>query len=150
MEGNSKARQYAYRVLKIRPRSIFELREKLKSKGFGPEVIEATLTDLIQKKLLDDRAFTASWIQYRLARPFGFRRICLELRDKGIAEDLIAAGMDAAKKEFSEEQTVAELAHRRAGKLGALEPLKRKKRIFDYLIRRGFPVDVVIRAVKIL
>ena len=39
--------------------------------------------------LLDDRAFTKSWINYRLARPFGFRRIIQELKAKGIDQEII-------------------------------------------------------------
>ena len=76
------AKAAALRFLKIRPRSIAELKEKLGGKGFSPTEIEAVVLDLMASGLLDDRAFTKSWINYRLARPFGFRRINQELKDK--------------------------------------------------------------------
>src|ERR1700679_2855486 len=79
----------ALRFLKIRPRSIAELREKLELKSFSKEEIEAVLHELIASGLLDDRAFTRSWINYRLARPFGFRRIIQELHFKGFDQELI-------------------------------------------------------------
>src|ERR1039457_7156524 len=79
----------ALRFLKIRPRSIAELKEKLKGKGFSLTEIDIVLNDLIASGILDDRAFTKSWINYRLARPFGFRRIIQELKIKGIDQEII-------------------------------------------------------------
>ena len=52
------ARQVALRFLKIRPRSVAELKSKLETKGFEAKDIEATLEWLGQIQYLDDRAFT--------------------------------------------------------------------------------------------
>src|SRR4051812_9494768 len=78
-------RTAALRFLKIRPRSVFELRRKLAAKSYESSDIDEAVGYLQSVRLLDDRAFTASWIAYRLARPFGFRRIVTELQQKGIA-----------------------------------------------------------------
>ena len=146
--GPVSCRQAALRFLKIRPRSIFELQGKLQDKGFTSEDIQAAVRYLLDIKLLDDRAFTVSWIQYRLARPFGFRRICRELKDKGVAQELIDQSIEEVKGEYSEASVVFELAQRKAQRLMGIDPQKRKKRIFDFLIRRGFPVDMAMKAIK--
>ncbi len=141
-------RPWALRFLKIRPRSVAELKEKLEKKGFEAQDIDNALGWLQSTKLLDDRAFTKSWIQYRLARPFGFRRIVLELKDKGIDPGIIEEEIDAVKPHVDESRTALELARRRWQRLTGIEPLKKKKRIFDFLSRRGFSPDVIFKVLK--
>ena len=141
-------RQSALRFLKVRPRSVAELKNKLERKGFEAQEIETTLQWLINTKLLNDRSFTKSWIQYRLARPFGFRRIIGELKAKGIADEIIEQTIAQFKEEYIEGDVILDLAKRRAQRLTGLEPLKRKKRIYDFLIRRGFAVGEVMKVIK--
>lgn len=138
----------ALRYLKIRPRSVFELAEKLKRKGFIQKDIDETITRLINMKLLNDRAFADEWIRYRLARPFGFLRIIRELKEKGVSQELIESAVSQAKGRYSETDSVVELAKRRASRIAGLNPDKRNKRIFDFLIRRGFKADEAIKAIK--
>ena len=137
----------ALRYLKIRPRSIEELKEKLGGKGFSENEIETTVHDLIASKLLDDRAFTKSWINYRLARPFGFRRIIQELRAKAVDQEIIDQAV-AEIEGYSAEKAATELAQRRWQRLPDVEPDKKKKRVLDFLLRRGFDADIVMRVVK--
>ena len=138
----------ALKFLKIRPRSVAELREKLENKGFGPQEIKEAIAYLESNKLLDDRAFTVSWIMHRLARPFGFRRIIIELKQKGIADKIIVQAVTAAKSEYAEGDIVLELAQRRAERIRGVDGQKKKKRIGGFLLRRGFAADVVMKVLK--
>jgi len=138
----------ALRFLKIRPRSIGELKEKLKVKGFLRDEIEATVLDLTASGFLDDRAFTKSWIRYRLARPFGFKRIIAELKDKGIDPETIEQAITEVKGEINPESMAMDLARRRWQRLSDLDPVKKKKRVMDFLLRRGFEADVVLKVIK--
>ena len=143
------AKAAALRFLKIRPRSIAELKEKLQIKGFSSTDIETTVVDLMASGLLDDRAFTKSWINYRLARPFGFRRIILELKAKGIDPEIIEQVVDEIKdSSYSPEIVALELAKRRWHRLPDIDPVKKKKRVLDFLLRRGFDADVAIKIVN--
>ena len=146
MGKNAKAA--ALRFLKIRPRSIAELKEKLEVKGFSSTEIEKTVLDLLASGLLDDRAFTKSWINYRLARPFGFRRIIQELKAKGIDQETIEQAVAEIKGSYNPEDVALELARRRWQRLPAIDPLKKKKRVLDFLLRRGFEADISIKVVK--
>ena len=98
--------------------------------------------------LLDDRAFTKSWISYRLARPFGFRRIIQELKDKGIDQETIEQAVTEVKGSYNPENVALELAQRRWQRLPAIDPEKKKKRVMDFLLRRGFEADVVLKVLK--
>ena len=144
----SPCRAAALRFLKIRPRSIKELEVKLEDKGFAASEIAEAVEYCRQSRLLDDRAFTVAWVQYRLARPFGFQRIIRELKEKGVEESIIAQAIGRAKEEFSEEEAARALAQRRAERLTGIDPVKRKKRVLDFLIRRGFPMEAAYRAIK--
>jgi regulatory protein len=141
------AKAAALRFLKIRPRSIAELKEKLGVKGFSGTEIEAVVHDLIASGLLDDRAFTKSWINYRLARPFGFRRIVQELKAKGIDQEIIDQTL-AEVEGYSPENVALDLAQRRWQRMPAIEPEKKKKRVMDFLLRRGFDANIVIKVMK--
>ena len=142
------ARVAALRFLKIRPRSVGELKEKLKNKNFSREEIEATIEYLTEIKLLDDRAFTKSWIAYRLSRPFGFRRIYSELSSKGVAKEIIEEAIAQAKGQYAETDVILELARRRWSRLSGIDLQKKKKRVGDFLLRRGFPMDAVIKVLR--
>ena len=138
----------ALRFLKIRPRSIFELKEKLKLKGFSESEIATTINDLIASGLLDDRAFTKSWINYRLARPFGFKRVIQELKAKGIDQEIIEQAVAQVDESYSSEKVALELAKRRWQRLPAIDLQKKKKRVLDFLLRRGFDADVALKVLR--
>ena len=138
----------ALRFLKIRPRSIAELKEKLGAKGFSSLEIGTAVQELIASGLLDDRAFTRSWINYRLARPFGFRRIIQELKLKGIDQEIIEQAVIEIKESYNPEKTALELAQRRWQRSPDIDPLKKKKRVLDFLLRRGFDAGIAMKVLK--
>ncbi len=141
-------RTSALRFLKIRPRAVEELKVKLEAKGFEEKDITETLKWLQDIQLLDDRAFTKSWIQYRLARPFGFMRIIRELKQKGVSDDIIQEAVASAREDYSSEETALEVAKRRWQRFSSIDPQKRKKRIHDFLLRRGFAPSDVLKVIK--
>ncbi len=57
MQDLSRARADALRLLKLRPRSERELKQRLGLKGFTPPVIDAVLKELREKGLVDDALF---------------------------------------------------------------------------------------------
>jgi len=144
----SKVKTSAFRFLKIRQRSVFELRQKLIGKGYEKATVDETVAFLLDKKFLDDQSFAKAWIRYRQARPYGAQRIRMELRQKGIDDEIIQDELAQAFGEFAEQEVVLELAQRRALRYKDLDPVKRKKRVFDFLARRGFGLDAITKAVR--
>ena len=144
----SKAKTIAFRSLKIRERSVLELREKLVLKKVPKDTIDQTIKFLLTKKFLDDRTFARNWIRYRRARPFGPKRIKLELRQKGVDDEIIAQELEDAFTGFNQEEVVQELASRRAARYRDEEPIKRKRKVFDFLARRGFSLEMITKAIR--
>lgn len=138
-----KAKDYAFLLLKFRARSEKEIYTRLKKKKFKETTIKETLTFLKDEGFIDDRLFARSWIESRLKKSLGLGRIRGELRLKGIDQKIIDKAISQAGKTYSEEDRVAEIAARRFSRLTNLEPPVAKRRIYTYLLRRGFTPEIV-------
>ena len=75
----------AGRFLEVRSRSISEVRRRLTSAGYRPELVDGAIAKLVDFGMLDDDTFARVWVESRdRARPRGERAIREELRLKGI------------------------------------------------------------------
>lgn len=143
-EPLEKAKNYAFLLLKFRQRSAKEITQRLKQKNFDDSVIKETLSFLKRQGFVDDESFAKAWIDSRLKKPLGLRRIKEELRIKGIDTDIIESNLKKIKQDYLEEEVVARIAADRLSKLKGIEPQKAKRRTFAYLLRRGFSPEVIL------
>lgn len=143
-----KAKGYAFLLLKFRLRSEKELYSRLKKKKFTSQVITETLSFLKEKNFINDSSFAHAWIESRLKRPLGLNRIRQELKIKGIDKEIIESEIRQVKEDYSEEEIVKEIAQEKFNKLKGIEPEKAKRRVFSYLLRRGFSSDTVNDVVR--
>ena len=144
----NEALQYAFRLLKFRPRSEYELRQRLKRRGFPESIVKETLLFLKAKGLVDDLEFARIWVESRIKKPLGINRLKQELRIKGIDKELIEQVVEGVGSKYSEEEIINDLVHRRWEKLKHIQPQKAKRRLFLYLLRRGFSLDKVQEAIN--
>ena len=70
-----KAKDAAYYYLSFRARSVKEVRDKLAQKDYAAEIIEQVVADLERQQLLDDRDFARRWVEARLRRANGSRKL---------------------------------------------------------------------------
>jgi regulatory protein len=143
-----KALEYAFLLLKYRLRSEQELRLRMKRKKFAPETIERAITFLKEKKFIDDAIFAKAWMESRLIRPLGLRRIQQELKLKGVNSAIISACISKAKETYSETDTIKEIARLKLSKLKGVEPRAAKRRVYAYLLRRGFSPDAIYEVIN--
>jgi regulatory protein len=138
-----KAREYAFLLLKFRLRSEKEIYARLKNKKFPEEIIKETISFLKEKRFIDDEVFAKSWIDSRLKRPLGLGRIEQELKTKGIDKEIIELELARIKKDYPEEEIIKQIVQDKFAKLKDVEPRKAKRRLYAYLLRRGFSSDSV-------
>jgi len=143
-----KAKEIVFRLLKFRPRSEKEIRDKLQQKKIPEETIEQAIAYFKQLQLLDDRQFAQNWIRTRLRKPLGLTRIRFELKTKGVPDNIIKEELESNFDAEAEYEIVLDLAKRRATKYQRVEPLKRKRRLFEYLARRGFNSGIIQKVIK--
>lgn len=139
-----KAKNYAFLFLKFRQRSEKELRQRLEKKKFSEEIIEKAISFLKDKGFIDDNYFAKSWIESRINKPLGIRRLKQELIIKGVDKAIIDSLINEIKNNYSEEEIVIRIAKDRFNKLKGCDPEKAIKRIYAYLLRRGFSPETVI------
>lgn len=131
-------------LLKFRLRSENELHGRLKKKKFAEPAIRKAIDFLKEKRFIDDAVFASAWVDARLKKGMGPRRIARELAFKGIDKRLIEGELARIKEDYPEDETALEIALRKKEKMKDIDPQKMRQRIYGYLIRRGFSPDTVI------
>lgn len=139
----NKAKNHAFRLLKFRMRSEKELVSRLKQRNFDNSVINEVISYLKDIGLVDDETFTRMWIESRIKKPLGLNRLRTELKLKGIRSEIIDDTLSQIKERFNEEEAIAKLAQRKLSSLKGLEPYKAKRRLYAYLVQRGFTCDAI-------
>ena len=137
--------------LSVRPRSVAEVRRRLRHLGYRHELVEQAVERLVEFGYLDDEAFARGWVESRdRARPRGEAALRRELSLKGVDR----ATVDALLEERSGQRTgdpasagaggadraAAErlLARRRATLEREQDPVKRRQKEYALLARKGF------------
>lgn len=140
-------RQAALRLLRYRDRSVREMRERLKKKGYDRNLIEREIERLIQERLLDDARFTGVWIRHKLAISHkGKRLIAAELGAKGIDAELFRKVWSEHLEDEIRSAREWVLAHAKG--YGLLELFERRGRIREGLYRRGYSQEAADAALK--
>ncbi len=144
-----KAKDYAYRLLSYRQRSTQELRERLDKKGFTPKAIKKTIEYLSQLNYLNDENFAKFWIQTKIqSKPLGWSLMRYQLRQKGVTEEVLEKVSSDFLGQYNEVDAAKKLATSRRKRYKGLESLKLKKRLYDYLCRRGFSQEAILQAIE--
>lgn len=85
----------ALRLLGRREHSREELRKKLRKREWPADRVEALLDRLEQEGALSDLRFARSWVRHRAGRGLGPTRIRSELRQRGVAPEVVARAFQA-------------------------------------------------------
>lgn len=130
----------ALRYLSSRPRSEAELRLKLHRRSFADSTIAQVVAELREKHLVDDLAFARFWRENREAfSPRSRRLVARELREKGIAAEIIIQAMVGLDDEVEARQA----AQRKLRSLSGLPGPKFRQRLGSFLRYRGFDYEVI-------
>ncbi|MGK0399606.1 MAG: regulatory protein [Gammaproteobacteria bacterium] len=136
------ARNKAMDLLARREHSTHELRQKLKQREFDHEEIELALEVLQQNNLQSDAQFTESYINNRVNAGLGPIKIIHELRQKGVASELIDEQMSVLSIDWNES-----LEQQRIKKYGLQIPndYSQKMKQARFLQNKGFSTESVMR-----
>jgi len=138
------ARQRALRRLARRDHSEAELRRALARNGFATDVIDATLARLRSEKYLDDEGFASRFARSRVQHQgLGRNRVRQALRARGVSRAIIEKGVAEALQDVSETEVLESLARRYWRQHVRDEPLQRIRKLWVFLLRRGFPAGLV-------
>ena len=143
--GLTRCLNAAYRFLSYRPRSEVEMKDRLHRRGFEDSKIEIVINKLKEQNLLDDTAFAQFWKENRqMFRPRSQRLTRMELRKKGVADEII----DEVTEKLDDMESAYQAALSKAQLLPKQEYEVFRRRLGDYLKRRGFGYAVINQTVK--
>ena len=138
---DEKAYQEALHFLSYRMRSTREIEHYLRQNGYSEEIVSVVTERLERSGILNDTAFANSWVENRdTFRPRSRRLLSMELRQKGIPEEVIELSLTEAP---SDEELAYQAALKQARKLEHMERLEFRRKLSGFLARRGFSYDTI-------
>ncbi len=145
-----KTMERALRLLSFKPRSIAELRERLLEKIWAEQaVVDQVIERLKELRYLDDEQLAASYASSRLTiKPLGRQRLRRDLQRKKIPAQIAEQTLDRVYEGQAEEELIDRAIAKRLRLKGAPTTPEQSKKLFDYLMRRGFSYQLVLRKVR--
>lgn len=139
-DARERAYQQSMLFLSYRARSESEIRKNLRKHEIPEAVIEQTLERLRQDGLANDDQFAQAWVENRATfRPRSRRMMAMELKQKGLADEAI----QSAIQNVDDDASAYEAAQKRAARYKGLEWNDFRKKLSEFLARRGYSYSVI-------
>ena len=133
------AKDSAYRLLSYRMRSVSEMKKRLKDKSFSTDEIENTIDHLLKLNYLTDqeffRAFSNEKVKLKKIGPFLLKS---DLFKHGLDTELIDNCINEIYNQYNIQDLIEFHLEKKKIIKNELLDKKDKKRLDNYLIRKGF------------
>jgi len=147
MKKKLSLQKYLNLLLKVRLRSQFEIEQRLKRKGYSEKEISGAIEELKKDNLINDKRFAYAWINNReLLKPSGKRLLTLELRQKGVASEIIEEVL-SFDNEY-ELELAKQALERKIRIYQNLDQFKQKQKALAFLSRRGFSYGIAREVIE--
>lgn len=144
VQSEMEAEKIALNYLSYKPRSINEVKKKLFSKKIAYSVIDLTIEKMKKYGYLDDEKYARDWIEERIrTRGFSPSKIKSELFLKGISKEIIENNLSEIYTPELEIKTAKRIAKKQMRKYKNLDEKVIKRRIINFLLRRGYNYSVI-------
>jgi len=127
----------------IMDRCQFQVINKLKSYGVSNALTDEILIELIQNNYVDEERFARSYCsgKFKIKR-WGRKKIAFELSKLKVSKSCIELGMTEIDN-VDYIDTITHLIHKKLSLLKDKNTFTRKKKVVDYMLRKGFESDIV-------
>jgi regulatory protein len=116
-------------------------------RGFTPDAAADALARLDRQGLLDDLAAARSAVRLRGVR-YGRARVERELKARGFTRETMAAAFEAEGGADRERESLERLFRKLWKTRADLAPALRRRRVFESLVRRGFPAERISEIIR--
>ncbi len=125
-----------------------DIEDKLNTMKLIPEAKEKVILHLLEYNFLNEERFAKSYARGKFnIKKWGKQRILRELKFRRISEyNLKTALKEISEKEYL--QTFHELAEKKCNTLNETDKNKKRKKLVDYLLYRGWETDLVYEKVN--
>lgn len=137
-----KAQDTALHFIGYKMRTVQEIRRKLAEKEFAEETIEEVIAFLEKYGYADDREYCRKYIREKLRmKPKSGYALKIELRQRGISSRIIEEVM--GETEMDEAGDAFHWLERKSRGQWPPENEKKKKQLYDFLLRKGYSYDII-------
>jgi regulatory protein len=127
------ATRLGFDLLSRRPRTEQELHRAL-ARRFGDEAAAGAVERMRELGYLDDAAWAKQYVASGASAVRGKALLKHELRHRGVADPLVADALEG----HDDHAAARQAALKRVRALRDLDPERRRRRLYDFLRRRGF------------
>jgi SOS response regulatory protein OraA/RecX len=144
-EDGRRTFQRAVKLLAAKPWSVADLRERLlKSRGINRSAVDAVIARLQEYGYLDDERYAFGYASLRVKqRPIGRQRLKRDLLVKRVDQQVAEEALDLVFGETSEEELIDRAIEKRIRLRGRPQTRDAVRKLFDHLMRQGFPYELV-------
>jgi regulatory protein len=136
-------------MLTRRDHTQYELRQKLKQRGFSSVAIRAAVAECERLNYIDDERTARLYIGQLVRRGFGFRRIAVELKKKGLQGRRIEDILVQQQIEIDELEIARRVLQKKIkGFEREADLKKRRDKIYRFLDYRGFNRSIISELIK--
>ena len=125
-----------------------EIEQKMRDYNLIPEARELILLSLMKDNFLNEERFSKSYARGKFRiKSWGKQRIVRELKFR----DISAYNIKTALKEIDPEEyiaTIYRITENRNAVLTEANSYKRKQKLIDFLMRKGFETELILKTVK--
>jgi regulatory protein len=145
----ARAFQRAVKLLAAKPRSVAELRERLLDRYSNKAIVETVIARLREYGYLDDERYALGYASSQVRQqPVGRRRLQQGLQLKKVDRAVAEEALDQVFAETSEDELIDRAIEKRVRLRGRPKTRAEAKSLFDYLLRQGFPFELVSEKVR--
>ena len=139
----SQAKEYSLKLISQYSRTIFEISEKLKSKGCSQKIINQTIEFLKKNDYLNDKTYIQQWLDFQLKnRPCGKILCYNKLTQKRLPTKLIQQILDQKYPEEKELAITKMLAEKKLKIINSKNKIKILKKLNNHLNNKGITGSV--------
>jgi regulatory protein len=143
------AKKAAMDYLSYRIRTNAEIRRKLRSKKISERTIEKVVEHLLDLGLLNDEEFARQLVTEKIKRkPVGRKLLKQKLFEKGVPAATGEKVMESVFSEVNEKDLALRNFTKYYKKVKDKEITERKRKVFEYLARKGFDFDIVNEVIR--
>ena len=129
-------------------RCVWEAKRKMSEKQVSTDVQQEVLGYLLEEKFIDEERFAKAFCRGKFnMKKWGRKRLSMELKMRGIPEDLIRKGLSEIDPYAYYDTLLAEL-EKRWEREKETDPKKKNYKVTQYLMSRGFEYDLIRDAIS--
>lgn len=146
-EGYNEVKNYMLKRLGDREHGREELRRKAERKDYATDVVEDVLYELQEKNYINDERFAQKYAKDKSRlKKWGPNKIKAHLRKKGISRTVADKAAEQIHQATDTEKRLLELTQKREKRfLREDNELKRKQKVVNYLLQKGYRPESIYK-----